>query len=207
MCHETKEFIDLHTFWKNYGKLILDYGKIPPKSNTGVGGNTYRAYGRFCNGHQPSKVFEKWVNTHQIEFKSINEKNFDVLHRSALNSLICFWEQETTTQLVAYPYAAKLIDLYFKHVAWHSLCQIDEKQRQILLKVLYQPLDKYSLMELRNQGIQLNDRNIPQNPRMGLIDSKEKYKFMQDAISNICRENAEDEITPNFAFDQYAWNL
>jgi hypothetical protein len=205
MTYPKDKVENLKKFWKNYGQFIIDYGKVPARASNGVGSNTYRAYGRFIDNQDdkvsPSSIFNLWVDIDWERISRSSPRNFADLHAQALKSLVTRWKRESSAVLPVYPYATKLIDLFFKHIAWHhvNLPVISHDQ---LLNYLYQPLDKYSLQTLRLFNIQVDGRNIPSAATMGFVDNEERYQYLQGAIAEICGAAG----VPRFAFDHFAWN-
>jgi hypothetical protein len=196
---------ELSEFWRRWGDIILQYGMIPDKSN-GVGGTTFRAYGKFCvrgkKAAKPGTVFREWVSIRSSQLDIEHSTDFAVLHKKALTSLVRHWKEKTGRDLTPYPYGAKLIDLHFKHIVWHPTGRVSLRCRKKLLKELHQPIDKYSLRVLRRCGInRVNDQEIPSNASMGIVCEAD-YAYFQQTIASICIQAK----VPPFAFDQYAWN-
>ena len=208
--NRAQHLLDLKTFWDCYRSPILNYGSVPTRSVTGVAGNTYRAYGRFrpkkngkSIGPKPGKLFLSWIQVSGVCKTLAQTKRFAAFHSTAVDSLVKYWKSETGKTLKPYPYAAKLIDLHFKHAAWHSLYEIGAVRRKKLMEELFQPLDKYSLRMLKACDVKLMEKSkIRSNASMGSIACKEEYLHLQGAINALCKEVG----VPNFAFDQYAWN-
>ena len=211
--YDASKVKELGKFWRRYGKVIMKYGRIPvsPES-TGVGGNTYRAYGSFVDkekkttgakqkGWTPSRIFQSWVNGKFKNLKLRHTNNFEKLHNAARESLVTYWRlraRKAKKVLPCFPYASKLIDLHFKHLIWHPIV-IGKGRREKLSKAVYQPLDKYSLICLKKFNVTLK---IDKNPKMGSVKSEKQYLHLQEEIRCICKAAR----VPLFAFDQFAWN-
>ncbi|MEI6537667.1 MAG: hypothetical protein WCN98_20150 [Verrucomicrobiaceae bacterium] len=203
---------ELKAFWEEDGDAILAYGKVRCRISTGVGGNTYRAYGKFLRKvkpgtkakQRPSKIFSGWVNGGSFANLMAETLPYADFHQRALSSLQVHWLCTARKKLTVYPYAAKLVDLHVKHVTWHPNVTMTDKRRAALLREQYQPLDAYSLAMLRAFGVRSPTGSIIRaNARMGSIKTENDYHYFQRAIANICRMAS----VPNFAFDQFAWNL
>ena len=118
---------NLKSFWRKHGKTILNYGLVPVSDKaTGVGGNTYRAYGGFRGKSEPkpapSKIFRDWIekksNLLAQSPQSIGN-SYKRFHRKLLSSLCVHWNAATglkgsTDKFPKFPHAAKLIDLHIK---------------------------------------------------------------------------------------------
>ena len=207
-----KNIQKLGRFWNTYGDYILGYGKVPNYAS-GVGGNTYRAYGKFVKKtkprrkeNQPSEIFKDWIKEYKRMASDLDSSlPFITLHNTALKSLVKYWNKRTYKHrpLEIYPYATKLLDLHLKHIIWHDRYKTPPGRLGELRDVMYQPLDSYSLALLSECGVALKDGEpIKPNATMGLVKNKNGYIHLQNAIERICGE----ANVPMFAFDQFAWN-
>jgi len=208
---KTKNFsISLEDFWGGYSEIIFGYGSVPvAKSNIGIGGSTYRAFGHYVKKdenkkplHQPNVVFRKWNERFSKKEIPLTADSFSNFHERACASLSKYWEKETGVPLPPYPYAAKLVDLRIKHIVWRMPPESRETQGK-LSYLVFQPLDAYSLRFMADNGIpRPDDRKYPKTIRMGIIKTDTEYAYFQKQIRNIC----DKANVPLFAFDHYVWN-
>ena len=153
-----KELIaNLKAYWRKHGKSILNDGLVPGSTKaTGVDGNTYRAYSTFYEKpkQKPSKIFSDWIDENRslraLSAQTIGD-GYKRFHGRLLRSLCKYWNEvtgEKPNKLNNFPHAAKLVDLHIKHIVWHRLGSVNARQRDMLMRIAYQPLDLYSLAKL-----------------------------------------------------------
>jgi hypothetical protein len=198
----------LRWFWVNYGAIIVKYGSVPVSTNDfGVGGSTFRAYGRFVPGkkgkkkHKPTRIVKDWLDKELPKCKLATTKVFAKFHRRARESLSRYWKLSTKSKLPTFPYASKVVDLHVKHVIWHDR-RLPEWRKRQLRRSAFQPLDRYSLELLRHLKVSLpKGKPIPSQATMGAIRNGPNYIHLQMQIRKICSKAK----VPPFAFDQFAW--
>ena len=166
-------------------------------------GDTARAMHRgMCyNIYKPSSIFKNWVHNEFFESKDfqdmlLNEKNFEKLHSSTLNSLRSHWftvEPDVEDSMPDYLFY-KMIDLLFKSISrWEKL---ENNRRDWYFLNVNVPLDKYSLKCLSKY----HDSFTVKNPRMGFIKNAEMYDDVQRMIKELIAPH------PPLLFDLFAWD-
>jgi len=200
---------ELGSFWAKHGPAILAYGLVPvPSDSMGIGANSYRACGKFVKReagdkplNKPENLFSGWVRERFNRYHLADVNDFHGFHERARKSLEAYWKNNTKMDIEIFPHACKLIDLHMKHIVWHRR-DISKATQAHFLNSAFQPLDRYSLLFLRQCGVKSEGKEIPKNASMGFVDSEDKYRHFQASIREICQR----ANVPVFAFDHFAWN-
>ena len=163
--------------------------------------NTFRAFGHMPK--QPSKVFRDWAkaalqNQNNIdELESIGDQTqYDKWLSKFCHSFSEEWQRQMGNTI---PFGSrkKLPNLLLKRfVRWEGLSRA---QRDNLLKYLHIPLDRYTLMGMRNC---VSDITIPKNATMNFVQDEDMYNRIQRAVRDI----AHKAEVPAIYFDNLAWD-
>ena len=166
-------------------------------NNWGIDGSTFRAFRGFSTS--PSKLYKAWVDKHGL--RKINEltrpytrKSFEDLHCNLVRSLEQYWKRKSDRQLtIAQKF--KVVDLFIKAISRSN--SMTQPVNEFLVQYGHIPLDKYSLNAVKElfYGIV-----VCNEPRMGNIEDKETYTFIQSQIYLLTSKSK----VPNLYFDVYA---
>jgi len=175
-----------------------------------VKGNTFRAFPNMPR--KPSKVFRGWASEQlnnkdrAREFMCLSsEQQYDQWVREFSKSFHYYWEKEMGTQnSIGYGPSRKLPNLLLKHlVLWK---QIRDNQRKRLIKLLHVPLDRFTLVAIRNCICDFTEFEviglIRKDVGMSFVDTEKKY----NAIQQIMRAIAKRAGTPAIYIDILVWN-
>ncbi len=168
-----------------------------------LGGNTARAYkkGKCYDNYAPSSLVKHWLH-HQF-FGSPDTvrqlktgMDFEAIHYGAVNSLENFWrEKEPEATGMEFYHFTKIIDLMFKSITLWT--ELDEKRREWFFQNAHVPIDKYSLLILKEFH---PEYDIP-SPSMNYVgNSRPLYEKIQKDIREMIAP------FPPLLFDLYAWN-
>lgn len=170
------------------------------QSNWGIAGNTFRAFQGF--GVSPSQVYREWAHKRGLSIirnspRRYSQESFEILHGKLARSLDRFWTQKANRALTISE-KFKIVDLFVKVVARSN--EVCQSVRRFLLQYGHIPLDKYSLLLVRQMfyGIVVCPK-----PRMGHIEDGRTYQFIQ---SQIYRLTSRAKV-PNLYFDFMAWDM
>jgi hypothetical protein len=169
-------------------------------TNLGIGGTTFRAFTNF--GQPPSEIYRDWVHAKGYQLVEKNplasRKDFLSLHGQLVKSFKNYCKRFGCREL-SISETNKVVDLFTKVLAFRTDHPC-EQQRKGLYKYANIPLDKFSLIAIRElfYGIVLS-----KNPSMGDIKHTETYDFLQSQIFQL----TSSLDVPNLVFDFYAWNM
>lgn len=167
-----------------------------------IRGNTARALkkGKCYNNYTPTSILKHWLHHNYFgnpdNLRLLKEgTDFELMHQQVLDGLQTFWNKtEPEAKGIEFYHFAKMIDLLFKSIPrWDELSK--ERQEWFFQRV-HVPIDKYSLMILRefHPGY-----DIP-NPSMNYVEGKAHYDRIQNDIRDMIAP------FPPLLFDLYAWN-
>ena len=169
-------------------------------NNWGIDGSTFRAFRGIRP--RPSKLYKAWVDKHGL--RKINKltrpytrKSFEDLHCKLVRSLELYCKRKANRPLtIAEKF--KLVDLFIKAISRSN--SITQQISEFLVQYGHIPLDKYSLNAIKElfYGIV-----VCNEPRMGNIEDKETYTFIQSQIYLLTSKSK----VPNLYFDFYAWEM
>lgn len=166
-------------------------------NNWGIDGSTFRAFRGLSTS--PSKLYKAWVDQHGL--RKINEltrpytrKSFEDFHCNLVRSLEQYWKRKSNRQLtIAEKF--KVVDLFIKAISRSN--SITQPVNEFFVQYGHIPLDKYSLNAVKElfYGIV-----VCNEPRMGNIEDKETYTFIQSQIYLLTSKSK----VPNLYFEFYA---
>lgn len=167
-----------------------------------VGSNTFRAFRK--TQEPPSVVFRAWAaeelesETFMAELNNLSSTNdFDEWIRRLCSRFNSAWHAAMGVQ-IPYGPRRKLPNLLMKEFAlWTGL---DDARRATLVRWLHVPLDKYTLLAMRNC---VTDVSIPKSATMRFVTSQAMY----DRLQSVIREFAAKAEVPAIYFDNLAWNV
>lgn len=185
---------------KNYFSILRS--TIYIKTRT-LGGNTARAYkkGKCYNNYTPSSLVKYWLHHHYLGSpETIRQlktgRDFEAIHYDAVQGLESFWgEKEPNAAGMELYHFTKIIDLFFKSIPLWA--ELDEKRREWFFQKAHVPIDKYSLLILKEFH---PEYDIP-SPSMNYVgNSRDRYEKIQKDIREMIAP------FPPLLFDLYAWD-
>ncbi|MBU2498449.1 MAG: hypothetical protein KKE57_06090 [Proteobacteria bacterium] len=176
-----------------------------------VGGNTFRSFKHMP--HKPSAVFREWAIRKFHKEKTIvsllgisSQSEYDGWLHKLTQSLHNSWKRRMGSQnLIPYGPRKKLPNLLLKQmVIWEG---IGKSQRKRLMRFLHVPLDRHTLVAIRNCIEGDHDRRvigrIPRNPTMGFVKNEAVYQQIQNLIRAITKRAG----VPHILLDFLAWDM
>lgn len=166
-----------------------------------IGKNTFRAFSGMPQ--PPSRIIREWEffyfsrpTTLDTILGIQSQKEYDAWHARFCRSFARYW-QSAMGEPIGFGPSTKLPNLIMKlFVLWNGLGKAERKR---LIKYLHVPLDRYSLVAIRNC---LPEANIPSNATMGFITDKDGYWCIQNELRRIARKA---RVAP-IHYDVLAWN-
>jgi len=174
---------------------------LPEIVHHSVGSNTFRAFRK--TQKPPSVVFRTWA-AKELESESFmtelnglaSQKEFDEWISRVSDRFNSAWQAAMGAE-ISYGPRRKLPNLLLKELAlWTGL---DDAHRATLVRWLHVPLDKYTLLAMRNCVTAVN---IPKSATMRFVTSQAMY----DRLQGVIREFAAKAQVPPIYFDNLAWN-
>jgi len=183
---------------------------IEDSVNASVGGNTFRSFHNMP--FKPSLVFRQWaINTFKKEdtinslLRISGQPEYDLWLKGLALSLNTSWKRKMgQDNPLSYGPRRKLPDLLLKRlVLWKG---IKSNQRKRLLGFLHVPLDRYTLVAIRNclgqNDGSYNVCRIPKNPTMGFVKNEGIYTDIQNVMRAIARKAG----VPPIFLDVLVWD-
>jgi len=179
--------------------------------NESVSGNTFRAFKHMPDS--PSHFFKSWAKE-RIDDKQIFESlvkcasasEYDRWLTKFSNDLDSSWINKMGENYGLYfgP-RLKLCNLLMKRVVlWE---RIPNNRRERLIEIIHVPLDRYTLIAIKNCLDRNIERNfigrIPNNPTMRFIINEQMYFALQNEIRSIA---IDANVFPIY-LDYLAWNI
>ena len=167
---------------------------------TGVGGNTYRAFGNLPV--RPSTTFRKWtqkyVQRHKPPLTSkLGQREYSAYVHDMTVALGKYWRSATNSEM-GYGRGAKLLNLVLKKLA--CLASLSENERRNLILLQHVPLDSYTIVGIKAVAPELA---IPRSATMTYIKTREQYVTFQERIAAIA---AKAQVPPIY-YDILAWDM
>ena len=176
-----------------------------------VGGNTFRSFHKMP--FKPSLVFRQWALNKFKKEDAINsllrissQTEYDAWLKGLALSLNTSWKRKMgRDNPLSYGPRRKLPNLLLKQlVLWKG---IKSNQRKRLIGFLDVPLDRYTLVAIRNcldqNGGTHKGCRIPKNPTMGFVKNQGIYNEIQYAMRAIAKRAG----VPPIFLDILAWDL
>ena len=184
---------------------------IEDSVNASVGGNTFRSFHNMP--FKPSLVFRQWaINTFKKEdtinslLQISSQPEYDAWLKRLSLGLNASWKRKMgRDNPFSYGPRMKLPNLLLKQqLLWKG---IKSNQRKRLIGFLHVPLDRYTLVAIRN-CLDKNNRSykvcrIPKNPTMGFVKNEDIYTEIQNAMRAIAKKAG----VPPIFLDVLAWDL
>ncbi len=174
-----------------------------------VGGNTFRAFKHMPQ--RPSQVYRSWAYKRLQDTKVVeqignlnSQEEYDWWIEDFSTNFRSYWSRRMGKEKrIPYGPSRKLPNLLMKHVVlWNNF---DKEQRSSLIRFLHIPLDRYSLLAIRNCILEPHRQivgRIPKNVTMKFVGSPAKYNALQSCF----RAVAEEAKVPAIYLDVLAWN-
>lgn len=167
-----------------------------------VGSNTFRAFANLPN--QPSRVFRDWAydalitRGHFTELKQVlTQADYDKWLQKLVSDFARRWRKQMKCSIPFGP-SYKLPNLLMKAV----YLRLPRSHRQRIVRFLHIPLDRYTLVGIRNCITLPDGRMIPKSATMRFVRNDEVYKAVQQRIETLASKAG----VPMIAYDYLAWD-
>lgn len=179
---------------------------------TAVEANTIRGFNQKKLGlkESPMNIYRDWASDFIMwlgysDFKEVtDQESFEAYFRKARISCEKAFQKNGAKEALTYGQTSKLVDLLLKRVV--RFPEISDEDRIRLSQFLHVPLEKYTLLAVRELDvIDQNGAkvNIPKSATMAFITKEELYFSIQDLFRDIAKEA---EVPPIF-LDYLLWDM
>jgi hypothetical protein len=156
-----------------------------------ISSNSFRAFHKINKkGKGPKCLITEYFHRRHLVIKSEllkvnNREDLDKISNKFSLEIKNALKNIQPSSLKSYNKTRKLVDLYFEHLVLLTDF-LSESKRNLLLPLLFVPLDSQILVRMRSE---FKVGMIPSKPSMGSVVSKELYDKIQICLSSFCDLN------------------